>query len=140
MSRILIYTDPTPDEYVYLGVTRKVVGSFSTETAECWQSSADDDTTRVWLTPAGKWVLTSRENVYYLTSKQARAWLVRHGWTDAVAEHLNHAERGRPEIGPEVKLRLDPKTIARVEELAAINGFDRSEQMRVLITDAAFLG
>jgi hypothetical protein len=112
-------------------------GVFETDTAQHWQAS-DGTTDRVWLTPSGRWVLTSGlHGDCYITADWARAWLVRHGYPEVVAERIDvtHDGRGRPEIGPEVKFRLPEQYREALDRLATRNGLTRAEQLRAIVLD-----
>jgi hypothetical protein len=113
-------------------------GSFNTETATYWDADGTNDTTRVWLTPAGRWVMTRKPWDCYITPEQARAWLTEHGHRDAAVEHIDrqYAGPGRPEVGPEVKFRVPTEVRDRVDELARVNGVTRADQLRTLVMDA----
>lgn len=114
-------------------------GSFNTDTATWWGS--DSSTTRVWLTPSGRWVLTSTDWDCYITEDEARGFLDENGHRDAVLAHIDvpRATRGRPEVGPEVKVRLPESTIAAVDSMATTNGLTRAGQLRSMIMDIAYL-
>ena len=130
-------------------------GSLNTAAAQCWRVEVTDcgDGTgepradeavmpgRIWLTPSGRWALTTRDWDCYLTTNQARHWLIHNGYHDVVRDHIDRPRdrEGRPEIGPEVKTRLPETTIAAVDRLAQINGLSRAAQLRALVMDAIAL-
>lgn len=116
---------------------RSWAGSFETDTAKHWQAS-DGTTDRVWLTPSGRWVLTSKQyGDCYITTTWARTWLARYGYPEVITEHIDVARdgRGRPEIGPEVKFRLPEQHRDALDRLAARNGLTRAEQLRAIVLD-----
>lgn len=141
MTTRLLYHQPS--EYEMLtGAPNRVVGQFDTDdVVDDWGTGPDSESlARLWLTHTGHWAWTHPGQDYdyachYVTPAEARTFLVRAGQRDAVAQHLDHAERGRPEVGPEVKVRLPKGVVAAAETLAADNGWSRSETLRVLIVD-----
>jgi hypothetical protein len=137
MSIIRLHPAPLPDD-PFAALEEDPVwawaGSFDTETAEFWQSSEEDDTTRVWRTPSGRWVMTTRAWDSYIARDEAHKWLRRHGHADAIREHDGP---GRPEVGPCVKVRLPEETLADVDAMAERNGVSRAAQIRAMIMDTA---
>lgn len=59
-------------------------------------------------------------------------------WVDGVmARRPESPKLGRPEIGPQIKVRLPEEVIARVDALATEAGVSRSEWVRQAVTAAA---
>lgn len=116
---------------------RRWAGWFNTETAIHWAARDANNTERVWLTPSGRWVLTTRTWDSYITVDEARWWLAGEGHIDAIREHIavERDGRGRPEIGPEVKFRIPKHVRDSVDALAAANGVTRADQLRVIVMD-----
>jgi hypothetical protein len=140
MSSITVYSEPLQYSRVGDGFRRRVVGRFSVGAAEWWSVSSVHGGTqhnpRIWRTTSGRWVYTEGPDAYYLTTRDARAILLRNGLREVVDTHLKHEQRGRPDVGPEVKTRLPEDVIRAIEDLAKVNGFDRSEQIAVLVIDS----
>lgn len=67
-------------------------------------------------------------------------WLIRCEYDDAAIEEATGeampAEMGRPEIGPQIKVRLPQETIAAVDALAKSGGVSRSAWVRAAVEDA----
>jgi hypothetical protein len=115
-------------------------GTFELSTATYWGHADPTVSTRVWLTPSGKWVMTSTDWDCYITPVRAREWLTANGHHDAAIEHIDrqYDGPGRPEIGPEVKFRLPVEVRDRIDELATINGVSRADQLRTIVMDTVF--
>lgn len=98
----------------------------------------------LWRTATGRWVLHSwsqwvgaRDAYKYLTDDQAREWLMRNEYDSAEIEQITGEEipdeppvMGRPAIGPQIKIRLDPDVLARIDDLADAAGVTRSAWVR----------
>jgi hypothetical protein len=137
MSRIRVYAART-DLDALTGSPVRPLGSFETHAAEWWEGDRQGGAVpRVWFTPSGQWAYTCGDIAEWLTADVARETLTRWGYGAEAAERIEreHAGRGRPEIGPEVKTRLPESAIAALDEMAGANGISRAEQMRRLILD-----
>src|SRR2546429_8169311 len=80
-------------------------GSLNTDTAQHWpvevtdcgagtgRDGADEAAMpgRIWLTPSGRWALTTHDWDCYLTVDQARHWLAHNGYQAVVLEHIDRA-------------------------------------------------
>ena len=115
-------------------------GRFSTEGSQYWESTERDDTVRVWLLPSGRWAKTAYGWNCYITDDEARVWLSKHEYRDAVREHIDreHDGPGRPGIGPEVKFRVPLAVRDEVDRLARVNGVTRADELRAIVTDAIY--
>jgi hypothetical protein len=135
-SRIIIWA--APDEYAALhdGAQPVRAGWFDTGTADYWEHPAT--TSRVWLTPSGRWVYTaSHRRAEYLTDDEARAWLVGNGHPQVATDRIdNPPGPGRPVIGPEVKARIPKQVLAGLNAMAQATGVARADLIRTLLTDA----
>ena len=129
MTRIII---KTYDD----GIARRV-GWFDTATAEYWDHPTA--TSRLWLTPSGRWVYTQTDGCHYLTTDEAREALVSWGLSHVAVGRIDNAPTvGRPEIGPEVKTHLPEAVIAELESMAKAAGISRAELLRRLIVDGVY--
>jgi hypothetical protein len=127
------------DPYAFPDLVPKA-GTFDTNAASYWPAGSPDDTTRVWLTASGKWVMTARDWDCYITPIEAREWLTANGHRDAAVEHIDkqYDGPGRPEIGPEVKFRVPQEVRDRIDALATVNGVTRAEQLRTIVMDSLY--
>jgi len=119
----------------------RTAGSFNTETAEWW-AATDGTTDRVWRTPSGRWVYTSKHRDCYLTIAQAREWLAAHGHSDVIVKYIDREQDGpgRPEIGPEIKFRVPEQVRDAIDQMARENGVTRADQLRMIVMDVVPLG
>ena len=106
------------------------------------------DREALWRTAKDRWVLHSwarrdeaEESWHYVDEGQARDWLLRNEYdAQAIDEALGVrlAEEvslgGRPEIGPQVKIRFPVQVLAAVDELADAAGVTRSAWIRDCVT------
>lgn len=140
MSRSAIYRYPSDEEILAnLPVWPTPVGILDTDTAQYWAVGVTDTgECRVWLTRAGRWVYTATKRTEAITADQAREMLAGAGYHDAVRDHIDKPRSGpgRPEIGPEVKVRLPESAVIQLDALAQANGTSRAEELRTLILDA----
>jgi hypothetical protein len=129
---------PSEEEY---DQANRWAGSFNTQKAEWW-AAADGSTDRVWRTPSGRWVFTSKPRDCYLTVTEARAWLAANGHSDVIVQHIDREQDapGRPEIGPEIKFRVPAEVRDAIEEMAKRNGISRADQLRMIVMDVVPLG
>lgn len=86
----------------------------------------------LFRTAGGRWVLGSYSNYqgtlpsyHFVGDDAAREWLIYNDEDDAAEEHFGQIEDesgpdvgGRPEIGPAINVRLDPKQLERVDALS----------------------
>lgn len=101
----------------------------------------------LWRTVSGRWVRhwwsdwsESQDRWEGIAEDEAREWLIRCEYDDAAIEEATGeampAEMGRPEIGPQIKVRLPQETIAAVDALAKSGGVSRSAWVRAAVEDA----
>lgn len=115
--------------------------TISLATGTAWDSEA------LWRTAQGRWVLHEwarrdgdTETWRYIDDEQARDWLLRNAYPDAevdAALGVGLAEEvgpGRPEIGPQVKVRLPAEVLAAVDAAAQAAGVSRSAWIRDCVT------
>lgn len=154
MNRINVYDYPAGwDE----DASVTLAGWFDMEKAQKW-SDADSNgdgsggTGRgqaIVRTAQGRWVLCNwtryqgDANTYqYTTAEDAREWLLREGYDDAVTEHFGEIPEeedrrgGRPAIGGEVNVRLGDDLLAMIDDHATQRGISRAEALRRLAQDA----
>ncbi len=102
----------------------------------------------LYRTAGGRWVLEetadydAAEDLYtYLDAEEARDWLIRNEYSGEDVETATGAplppEMGRPEIGPQIKVRLPRALIERIDDLAGEEGVTRSAWIRQAVTRAA---
>jgi hypothetical protein len=101
----------------------------------------------VMLTAGGKWVIEHWTNwqgqsnrYHWITPEDAKAWLLRNGEDDAVAEYFGDRPEetdlgGRPAIGGAVHVRLGAQ-IDKVDAYAARHGVSRAEAVRRIVEHA----
>lgn len=126
------------------------------EEGERWDGSnnvslatgSDREHEALYKTAGGRWVLgwssayeSAQDRYRFVGADEAREWLVRNEYADvnieAATGEAMPAEMGRPEIGPQIKVRLSPETLARVDALADAAGMSRSAWVRGAIEAAA---
>lgn len=159
MTRINVYAYPDSDEW---GEQPWIAGWFDDSKATGYgEGTRWDGSNNVSLatgsnwahehlyrTSGGRWVLASwsqwqgvQERAWYVDADTAREWLLRNEYTtDQIGQALGEdvpdespIEMGRPPIGPQVKVRLRPETLAQVDEQAAEAGVSRSEWIRATV-------
>lgn len=102
------------------------------------------DRESLYLTSGGRWVRQQwsmragdAETWEYIGVEAAREWLIRSDYDSAAIEKATGdplpPEMGRPEIGPQVKVRLPADVLARVDAAAAAAGQTRSAWLRAVI-------
>lgn len=155
MARVNVYSQPDPESYD--NAEPLLLGWFDPQAATRYDQGREWDgnnlvgvvTGSQWVdeylyrTAGGRWVLNrdatryhNGPNAYrFLDDDEARDWLLRSEVNDtAVAEHFGSAEPergpGRPEIGPQIKVRLTPQTIDIVDARAAAEGITRAAWIR----------
>lgn len=97
----------------------------------------------LYRTAGGRWLLNRDATRYhngddayrYLTDDEARDWLIRtEEHEDAIERHFGTPEEergpGRPAIGAQVKIAIDPEMLAAVDVAAGSAGVTRSEWVR----------
>ena len=110
-------------------------------------TGSDREHETLYKTAGGRWVLgwssayaSAQDRYRFAGEDEAREWLVRSEYPDADIEAATGdpmpAEMGRPEIGPQIKVRLSPETLARVDEMASTAGVSRSAWVRATIEGA----
>jgi hypothetical protein len=119
----------------------KVLGDGERDIPEPDESAAGWSAGRIWLLPSGRWAMTLNgcNSGCYLTPDEAREILAgQEGGYEVAMQYIDRPRNreGRPSVGPEVKMRLPGSCIARVDELAAINGLTRAGQLRALVLDS----
>lgn len=105
----------------------------------------------LYRTAGGRWVLNrdaSRcdggpDTYEYVTDEQARDWLMRtrtQANEDAIAEHFpgtpQEVQYGRPEVGPQVVVRMPETLRDRVDAAAAAHGVSRASWIRAAVESA----
>ena len=103
----------------------------------------------LYRTAGGRWLLNTDATRYhsgpdsyrYLTDDEARDWLMRTGeHEEAVQRHFGEPEEergpGRPAIGAQVKIAMDPAILAAVDAAAESAGLSRSEWVRRAVAAA----
>ena len=89
----------------------------------------------LYRTAGGRWLLNRDDAYRYLTDDEARDWLIRtEEHEDAIERHFGTPEEergpGRPAIGAQVKIAIDPEMLAAVDVAAGSAGVTRSEWVR----------
>ena len=101
----------------------------------------------LYRTSGGRWVRRhwsmragNAETWEYISVDAAREWLTRSDYDSAAIEAATGdpmpPEMGRPEIGPQVKVRLPADVLARVDAAADAAGKTRSAWLRAVIEEA----
>ncbi|MEV8248129.1 CopG family transcriptional regulator [Streptomyces rochei] len=106
---------------------------------------------QLYRTKGGRWVENQDSrpefngpNVWrFLTDDEARTWMLKSGgreaeealekWFPETPDEEGPNLGGRPMVGPKVETRLDPDTLAKVDERAAKEGVSRAEMLRRLV-------
>ena len=96
----------------------------------------------LYRTKAGRWVLNRNATRYhngpdsyrFLDDGQAQDWLRRAGNDEGLTKYFGPDEEergpGRPAIGAQIKIAMDPDTVARVDAAATTEGISRAEWIR----------
>lgn len=103
----------------------------------------------LYRTAGGRWLLNTDatrcnngpDSYRYLTDDEARDWLIRTGeHEEAVQRHFGEPEEergpGRPAIGAQVKIAMNPAVVAAVDAAAESAGLSRSEWVRRAVAAA----
>jgi hypothetical protein len=106
---------------------------------------------QLYRTSGGRWVenqdsrpeFNGPNRWRFLTDDEAREWMIKSGgeeaeealakWFPDTPDESGPNLGGRPTVGPKVEVRLDPETLAKVDERAAKEGVKRAEMLRRLI-------
>lgn len=140
-----------------------VAGWFDRERATCfepqryWDGSNMRDVNvgdkfdhqELYRTAQGRWVLRtwsqwqgSRDQWRFVSDDEAREWLIRNDEDGAVEHYFGELEEetgpnppGRPEVGPEVKIRVEPELLKRIDADAEDAGETRAATVRRLLAD-----
>lgn len=140
---------------------RELVGWFDDEKAESFQEAtwwdgnnhisiatgSQWDHEALYRTVGGRWVLRfwsqwqGRPETYrFLTDSEAETWLLKNEYDEAVERFFGAIEEergpGRPEIGPEIGVRLPQEMLERIDALAEKDLASRAEVVRGLLERA----
>lgn len=148
---------------VYSADGHTIAGWFDLDAAEEWDEGLEWDgqnrvsmATRVYSehqrlyrTAGEKWVLHSwsqwqgrGDRWQYISSDDARDWMLRNELDSKVIEAAfseaipDEVVLGRPAVGPQVKVRMDERTVGAVDALAQAAGMTRSAWIRQAVEAA----
>lgn len=152
MKQINVYAKPEFEgAYGYTETER--IGHFDGDKAERWSDWRQNGSENggpgrgraVLLTASGQWILEAwtqhageKDYCYYIEPGEAREWLLKNNFDEAVSKHLGEipAEEdnrgGRPAIGNPVLVRLG-ELLGPVDEYATRTAMSRAEALRNLI-------